>query len=48
MYMNALLFRYKPPFLKKWEPRKQRHFTSFFEWQRERDKPPTLFDKKNE
>ena len=46
MYLNALLFRHKPPFLKKWEPRKQLHFKSFFEWQHERDKPPTMFDKK--
>jgi hypothetical protein len=46
MYLNALTFRYKPPFLKKWEPRKQRHFRSFFEWLYERDAPPELFDKR--
>jgi hypothetical protein len=46
MYLNALLFRYKLPFLKKWVPRKQRHFRSYFEWQHKRDEPPTLFDKK--
>ncbi len=48
MYLNALFFRYKPPILKKWEPRKQRHIRSFFEWLYERDKPPEMFDKKGE
>ena len=46
MYLNALFFRYRPPFLKKWEPRKQSHFKRFLERQHERDEPPTLFDKK--
>jgi len=37
LYLNTLTFHYKPPFLKKWEPRKQRHYRSFFEWLYERN-----------
>ena len=48
MYFNALLFRHKPPFLEKWEPHKQHHFKSLFEWRHERDRPLSLFDKKDE
>jgi hypothetical protein len=49
LYMNALLFRYRAPTLKKWEPRKQskqRRIRSLFEWLSERDAPPELIDKR--
>jgi len=37
LYLNAVSFRYKSPVLKKWEPRRERRFRSFFEWLYERD-----------
>lgn len=47
LYLNASSFRYKTPILKKWEPRRQRRYKSFFEWLYERDRPPHTFDKRD-
>jgi len=49
LYLNALSFRYKSPVLKKWEPRRERRFRSFFEWLYERDqiRAPELPDEDN-
>jgi hypothetical protein len=47
MYLNVLSFRYKPPVLRKWEPRDEHHYRSFFEWLYERNQIPEMFgDKK--
>ena len=51
LFLNAITFRYKAPILKKWEPRKERkgrHYRSLFEWLYERDKPPDMFNKKDD
>jgi hypothetical protein len=48
LFLNAITFRYKAPILRKWEPRKERHYRSFFQWLYERDRPPETFNKKDD